>query len=160
MTKTLKDSAVDVMQEYFPAGGRDYDHICELFDAIADGKIPGVQVAQLTQSRGEMLEYIKSAIGEGYQPEREAAITDLSVVDALSDSDLNREYGKCWQWYNMGGGVHETFDKQGGFEQAAEPMIKWLAENVHPHHTVIVTSTGAELLQGEMSHQTEKSLVD
>lgn len=50
--------------------------------------------------------------------------------------------------------------KQTSFEQAAEPLIKWLAENVHPHHTVIVTSTGAELLQGEKSHQTDKFLID
>ena len=110
--------------------------------------------------RPVMQEYIKAAIGEGYQPEHEAAITDLSVVDALSDNDLNREYGKCWQWYNMGGGVHETVDKQTSFEQAAEPLIKWLAENVHPHHSVIVTSTAAELLQSEKSHLTEKFLVD
>lgn len=51
-------------------------------------------------------------------------------------------------------------EKQTSFEQAAEPLIKWLAENVHPHHTVIVTATGAELLQGEKHHQTDKFLVD
>ncbi|HCL5619601.1 TPA: hypothetical protein N2N50_000557 [Kluyvera ascorbata] len=60
----------------------------------------------------------------------------------------------------MGGGVHETVDKQTSFEQAAEPLIKWLAENVHPHHSVIVTSTAAELLQSEKSHLTDKFLVD
>ena len=160
MTNTLKDSAVDVMQEYFPAGGRDYDHICELFDAIADGRIPGVQIIQLNPSRSEMVEYLKTAIGEGYQPEHEAAVIDLAIVEGLNDHDLNREFGKCWQWYNMGGGIHETFDKKVSFEQAAEPLIKWLAENVHPHHTVIVTSTDAELLQSEKSHLTDKFLVD
>ncbi|PHM33313.1 hypothetical protein [Xenorhabdus innexi] len=35
-----KDEAVDVMQEYFPRGGWDYDDICKLYDAIEEGKIP------------------------------------------------------------------------------------------------------------------------
>ncbi|MGE4944095.1 hypothetical protein [Yersinia enterocolitica] len=38
-------------------------------------------------------------------------------------------------------------EKQISFEEASKPLIKWLAENVHPHHTVIVTSTGAELIR-------------
>lgn len=37
-----RDQAIDVMQEYFPAGGWDYDNICDLFDAIHAGKIPNV----------------------------------------------------------------------------------------------------------------------
>lgn len=35
------------------------------------------------------------------------------------------------------------------FEEVVMPVIKWLAENEHPHTTVIVTSTGAELLEGK-----------
>ncbi len=35
------------------------------------------------------------------------------------------------------------------FTEAARPLIKWLAENVHPHHTAIVTATDAELLEGQ-----------
>ena len=35
---------------------------------------------------------------------------------------------------------------------SAKPLIKLLAENYHPHHTVIVTSTGVELLEGKMSN--------
>ena len=46
------------------------------------------------------------------------------------------------------------------FEQAAEPLIKWMAENVHPHHSVIVTATGAELLEGQKCHKTTEFLVD
>lgn len=37
-----RDQAIDVMQEYFPAGGCDYDNICDLFDAIHAGKVPNV----------------------------------------------------------------------------------------------------------------------
>jgi hypothetical protein len=112
--------------------------------------------------RVEMLEYIKTAIGEGYQPEHEDAVSDMSVIDGLNDGDLNREFGKCWQWYNMGGGFHETFEepKQKSFETAARPLIKWLCENVHPHHSVIVTSVNAELLQGEMCFPTTEYLKD
>lgn len=39
-------------------------------------------------------------------------------------------------------------EQQKSFEQAARPLIKWLCENVHPHHSVIVTPTNAELLEG------------
>ena len=35
------------------------------------------------------------------------------------------------------------------FREAAMPLIKWLCENVHPHHTAIVTPTNAELLEGQ-----------
>ena len=35
-----------------------------------------------------------------------------------------------------------------GFEEAARPLIKWLCDNHHPHVTVIVTPTSAELLEG------------
>lgn len=46
------------------------------------------------------------------------------------------------------------------FAEASEPLIKWLAENVHPNHCVIVTSTDAELMRGERVHRTEKYLRD
>ncbi|MBJ2110290.1 hypothetical protein [Proteus terrae] len=39
-----KSDAVSVMQEYFPNGGRDWDAVCELYDAIAAGKIPNIVV--------------------------------------------------------------------------------------------------------------------
>jgi len=34
-----------------------------------------------------------------------------------------------------------TKEEQESFKQAALPLIKWLCENVHPHHTAIVTGT-------------------
>lgn len=40
-----------------------------------------------------------------------------------------------------------TEEQQESFKQAAIPMIKWLNENVHSHHTAIITSTSAELLE-------------
>ena len=46
------------------------------------------------------------------------------------------------------------------FEEAAKPLIKWLAENEHPHHTAIVTSTHAELLESKMAFPTEEFIKD
>ncbi|MEQ9902557.1 hypothetical protein [Pectobacterium aroidearum] len=155
-----KSLAAGVMQDYFPEGGKDWDHILSLYDAIAAGKIPGVQAVQLNPSRAEMTEYIKTAIGEGYQPEHQPAVSDLAVIDALADHDLNREFGKCWQWYNMGGGLHETVENKLSFEDVARSLIKWLAESVHPHHSVIVDSTHAELLEGQRVVSTKEYLRD
>jgi hypothetical protein len=42
----------------------------------------------------------------------------------------------------------ETIDP---FKQAVLPLIKYLCENHHPHVSVIVTPTGAELLEGKQS---------
>lgn len=164
----VKSDALATMQEYFPNGGRDWESVSALFDAIRDGKVAGLgvtseqdQVIPLDTPRTQMVEYIKAAIGEGYQPEHEAAVTDLNVIDSLGDKSLNREFGKCWQWYNMGGGFHDTFDKKSGrFEEAAAPLIKWLAENVNPHHSAIVTSIDAELVSTEYSFHTEEFLKD
>ncbi|WP_208093568.1 hypothetical protein [Serratia ureilytica] len=43
----------------------------------------------------------------------------------------------------------------GSFEDAARPLIRWLAENGHPHHTAIVTSNRAELLEAQSVVATE-----
>ncbi|MEL5258416.1 MULTISPECIES: hypothetical protein [Serratia] len=61
--------------------------------------------------------------------------------------------------------VHEVkcspvHDADNSFEEAAKPLIKWLAENVHPHHTAIVTSNRAELLMGESVVNTDEYLKD
>lgn len=173
-----RNLAAGVMQEYFPNGGRDWDQILSLFDAIYAGKIPGVQVqtTQLEPPRNEMLEYIKTAIGEGYQPEHEDAVSDLSVIDGLNDGDLNREFGKCWQWYNLGGGIHETYAEKDGakadsqatkgrynyytFKAASKPLIQWLNENANPHASVIVDCTSAVLFTGEIAVNTKEFLKD
>lgn len=36
------------------------------------------------------------------------------------------------------------------FKEAAKPLIKWLNDNYHPHHIIIVEHDGAELLEGNM----------
>lgn len=44
--------------------------------------------------------------------------------------------------------VHGEELNEKKFEELARPMIKYLCENYHPHVTVIITPTNAELLQG------------
>lgn len=51
-------------------------------------------------------------------------------------------------------------EKMTSFEEAAKPLIKWMAENVHPHHSAIVTCTDAELLMSECVVKTEEFLKD
>ena len=37
------------------------------------------------------------------------------------------------------------------FEKAARPLVKYLSDKHHPHNTAVVTSTGAELVEGVMN---------
>lgn len=53
-----------------------------------------------------------------------------------------------------------NYPKYKAFCEAAEPLMKWLAENVHPHHQVIVDATHAELLEGQATHINEAFLKD
>jgi len=47
-----------------------------------------------------------------------------------------------------------------GFKKAAEPLMKWMAENLHPHTTAIVDQGRAELLEGKCAHVTEEFILD
>ena len=44
-----------------------------------------------------------------------------------------------------------TQEQMKSFNEVVKPLIKWLNDNVHPHHSVIVTPTSAELLEGSYS---------
>lgn len=46
------------------------------------------------------------------------------------------------------------------FVKSAEPLMKYLAENHNPHASIIITSTTAELVIGEMIHNTDEFLKD
>lgn len=48
-------------------------------------------------------------------------------------------------------GKSMTSEQRAEFEALSRPLIKWLCENCHPHHTIIITSTDAELLEGSCS---------
>ena len=46
------------------------------------------------------------------------------------------------------------------FEEAVEPLMKWMSENQHPHTTAIVTNTRAELVEGIQCHLNHDFIVD
>ncbi|VEH55024.1 hypothetical protein [Providencia rustigianii] len=51
-------------------------------------------------------------------------------------------------------------DKLKEFELVVEPVMKWLAENHHPHTKIIIESNSAELLQSEVAVASDEFLVD
>ena len=40
------------------------------------------------------------------------------------------------------------------FELRSRDLMKWLCDNCHPHTTIIITSTTAELVEGIIARQT------
>lgn len=50
--------------------------------------------------------------------------------------------------------------RHAAFVAAVTPLMKYLAENHNPHTSAIITSTGAEIVSGEMVHNTNEHLVD
>lgn len=50
--------------------------------------------------------------------------------------------------------------KQDEFKALCDPLIKWLNDNFHPHVSVYITPTSAELSSGETAYTTEAFLLD
>lgn len=46
------------------------------------------------------------------------------------------------------------------FEEKARGLIEWLCANGHPHMTIIITPTSAELVEGVVGLQTTEYLRD
>ena len=46
------------------------------------------------------------------------------------------------------------------FKSSVEAVMKWLAENHHPHTKVIIDSDSAELVEGLATHRTDKFIKD
>lgn len=46
------------------------------------------------------------------------------------------------------------------FRKEVEHLMQYLAENHHPHTTILITSTTAELVEGIVCHNTDKYIVD
>lgn len=51
-------------------------------------------------------------------------------------------------------------NQQQEFENVVRPVMKWLAENQHPHTHIIITSTDAELSEGVNAISTSEYLPD
>jgi len=46
------------------------------------------------------------------------------------------------------------------FEEAARPLMKWLALHMHPHATVIVENNSAQLVEGVVCYRTDEFIPD
>jgi hypothetical protein len=51
-------------------------------------------------------------------------------------------------------------DENNEFVKLAEPVMKYLCENYHPHVTIIITGNSAELVEGLECHRTNKFIKD
>lgn len=47
-----------------------------------------------------------------------------------------------------------------GFEEVVKPVIAWMNANCHPHTTIIVTHTYAEVLEGAKAFSTDEFFRD
>lgn len=83
--------------------------VCEGDDD--DDEIDGTREEQTKPpSREAMIEYIKQAIGEGYQPKiGHELIGNPDLLWQLHDEAVDYEYRACWRWYQNGHGFHEAF---------------------------------------------------
>ena len=53
-----------------------------------------------------------------------------------------------------------TKEQKEQFEVAVKPLMKYLAENHHPHVTAIVSGGQGEILEGAASFVTDEFIVD
>lgn len=54
----------------------------------------------------------------------------------------------------------EEFNKYTAFQEACKPLMKYLAENHHPHILAIIEGNRASLQEGQTSFTTDEFLVD
>ena len=85
---------------------------------------------------------------------KETVNLKLGVIisnETLSGNEKQKQITELFenaQMENVKIRVHGEELNEGKFEELARPMIKYLCENYHPHVTVIITPTSAELLEG------------
>lgn len=89
--------------------------------------------------------------------------SDACPLEASQQEKLEKEFE---EWYNKKHSLEQEeksmehdFNKK-EFIKVVNPLIKYLAENHHPHTTIIIDSTHAELVEGVMAHTTQEFLVD
>lgn len=55
---------------------------------------------------------------------------------------------------------NQRTEKMTEFESIVEPVMKWLAENHHPHTKIIIESDRAEILVSTIATVTDKFIQD
>ncbi len=76
-------------------------------------------------------------------------------MDEQSREFLAATGGDQWTSANQA-----TQDARAAFEAVTRPVVEWLCANRHPHVTVVITPTGAELLEGTTAYTTTEYLRD
>ena len=56
--------------------------------------------------------------------------------------------------------IEQRKQKVNEFGELVKPVLKYLAENHHPHTTIIITATSAEIVEGLFAFNTEEFIVD
>ncbi|HDG7871813.1 TPA: hypothetical protein PCK45_001486 [Klebsiella quasipneumoniae] len=127
-----------------------------------DDETDGTQEEQTKPpSREAMIEYIKQAIGEGYQPKTcDELISNHDLIWLLHDEAVDYEYRACWNWYQNYHVSDVNKARSSSFEDVVKPVIKWLNENANPHTSVSIDATSAQLLTGEIGIHTEEFIKD
>ncbi|HBX9978939.1 TPA: hypothetical protein MIM69_28330 [Klebsiella variicola] len=112
-------------------------------------------------SREAMIEYIKQAIGEGYQPKLfHEVVSNPDLLWELHDEAVDYEYRACWNWCQNYHVSDVNKARSSSFEDVVKPVIKWLNENANPHTSVNIDATSAQLLTGEIGIHTEEFIKD
>lgn len=127
-----------------------------------DDETDGTQEEQTKPpSREAMIEYIKQAIGEGYQPKIcHELISNPDLLWQLHDEAVDYEYRACWNWCQNYHVSDVNKARSSSFEDVVKPVIKWLNENANPHTSVSIDATSAQLLTGEIGIHTEEFIKD
>ena len=53
-----------------------------------------------------------------------------------------------------------NIDADTTFEDVVKPLMRWMAENQHPHTTIILTCNRAELVEGMECYLNDDFIVD
>ena len=78
------------------------------------------------------------------------------LITSISDDEISKEKNCTVNLCE----TDEMFEKMDEFEQACRPLMKYMAENHHPHTITVVSSNKVELLEGNKCIYDDKYLVD
>ncbi|WP_353613945.1 hypothetical protein [Mangrovibacter phragmitis] len=78
-------------------------------------------------SRKEMIEHIKAAIVEGYQPSISELIVNTELLTFFNEEAIDYEYRRCRKWYEMRDFMYGEIDKKQSDFQTSAPFMKYLA---------------------------------
>ena len=86
-------------------------------------------------------------------------LTNNSIAET-SSTGTTGEFVIYAPYVGLADEIIELIEDKPSFEEACNPLIKWLCENKHPHTTVILTSNRAELVEGIQCYNTVKYILD